>query len=124
MEDANRSLDYIRPLVAEIVSCKRELSRLMEEVGPLTTSLEAHVAEGDTRLDSTLNRLTRLAAELKRLLAELETTGVVLKDMDVGLVDFPAIIDGHPVYLCWRLDEEAVRFYHRVEDGFAGRKPL
>jgi hypothetical protein len=54
----------------------------------------------------------------------LERLDIVVRDLDRGLVDFPAVIDGDEVYLCWLLDEPAVMHWHAIESGFAGRKPL
>ena len=54
----------------------------------------------------------------------LERLDIVVRDLDRGLVDFPAVIDGREVYLCWLLDEPAVTHWHAIESGFAGRKPL
>jgi Uncharacterized conserved protein (DUF2203) len=54
----------------------------------------------------------------------LERLDVVVRDLERGLVDFPAVIDGREVYLCWLLDEPAVGHWHAVEAGFAGRRPL
>jgi hypothetical protein len=48
----------------------------------------------------------------------------VVKDLDTGLLDFPAILNDEEVYLCWRLGEDRIRFYHGIHEGFAGRKPL
>jgi hypothetical protein len=55
---------------------------------------------------------------------QLERLDIVVRDLERGLVDFPAVIDGREVYLCWLLDEPAVRHWHGVEAGFAGRRPL
>lgn len=63
----------------------------------------------------------RQIARLARALGEL---GVILKDLDTGLVDFLALRDGHPVYLCWRLGEPRIAWWHEIEAGFAGRMPL
>jgi len=54
----------------------------------------------------------------------LERLDIVVRDLDRGLVDFPAVIDGREVYLCWLVDEPAVTHWHAIESGFAGRKPL
>jgi hypothetical protein len=66
----------------------------------------------------------QLAASLKSALNRILETGCVIKDLDVGLLDFPAVIDNEDVYLCWKLGEDRIRFYHRQDEGFAGRKPL
>jgi hypothetical protein len=65
-----------------------------------------------------------LAAAVKAALERMEATGCVVKDLEVGLLDFPAILNNQEVYLCWRLGEERIRFWHRQDEGFAGRKPI
>jgi hypothetical protein len=62
--------------------------------------------------------------EVRARLAELSELGLVVRDIDRGLVDFPAIVDGREVYLCWQLDEDEVAFWHDLESGFGGRQPL
>jgi hypothetical protein len=57
-------------------------------------------------------------------LAEIDEIGVQVKDLDQGLLDFPCVMDGHTVLLCWKLGEKEIGFWHTTEDGFAGRKPL
>ncbi|MDP9329629.1 MAG: DUF2203 domain-containing protein [Actinomycetota bacterium] len=61
---------------------------------------------------------------LKEDLTDLSERGILLRDPESGLVDFPASIDGRRVFLCWRMDEELVGFYHEENTGFANRKPL
>jgi hypothetical protein len=62
--------------------------------------------------------------ELNRALNELDAVDIVLRDVDRGLIDFPALRDGEEIYLCWLLDEDEIRFWHEPEAGFAGRQPL
>jgi hypothetical protein len=62
--------------------------------------------------------------EVRRLIDTVEQAGIVLRDIDRGLVDFPALIDGREVYLCWELGEEEVAYWHDLEGGYGGRKPL
>jgi hypothetical protein len=65
-----------------------------------------------------------LAAELDRFLAELDALGIAFKGFDQGLVDFPAERDGQPIYLCWRLGEPSVQFWHERDAGYEGRQPI
>jgi hypothetical protein len=62
--------------------------------------------------------------QVRDLLAELQGLGIVIRDIDRGLIDFPAILDRREVYLCWQLDEGEIEFWHDLESGFGGRRPL
>jgi hypothetical protein len=66
----------------------------------------------------------RLAGEIEGYLVELRELGVDFKGFEQGLVDFPGERDGRVVCLCWKLDEDEVKFWHEVSDGYAGRQPL
>src|SRR5437660_2602534 len=68
--------------------------------------------------------VARSLVELSRALGELDAVGVILRDVDRGLIDFPSLRDGEEVYLCWLLDEDEIAFWHEPEAGFAGRRPL
>ena len=61
---------------------------------------------------------------LKHFLAEIENSGCLVKDLDTGLVDFPTMLDGGEVYLCWKLGEKHIGFWHRTDEGFQGRKSI
>jgi hypothetical protein len=66
----------------------------------------------------------RLAESLRSALDRISSTGCVVKDLEIGLLDFPALINNEEVYLCWRLGEERIRFWHRQDEGFTARKPI
>lgn len=68
--------------------------------------------------------LDKSVQETKDTLAEIEAIGVQIKELDKGLLDFPCIIDGKTVLLCWKMGEKEIGYWHSPEDGFAGRKPL
>jgi hypothetical protein len=65
-----------------------------------------------------------LAEVMKTNLEKILATGCVIKDLEIGLLDFPAIVNNEEVYLCWKLGEDRIRYYHRQGEGYAGRKPL
>jgi len=76
-------------------------------------------------------RLARRKAErekaiqrVKDALAEIDASGVQVKDLDIGLLDFPCVVDGHTVLLCWKLGEKGITHWHTTSEGFAGRKPI
>jgi hypothetical protein len=64
------------------------------------------------------------AAMLKGAIEAVQETGCLIKDLDIGLVDFPTLHKGVEVYLCWKLGEPAIEFWHGVDEGFRGRKPI
>jgi len=70
------------------------------------------------------NRRETAAGRLRAVLEEVQETGCLIKDLDIGLVDFPTLFRGTEVYLCWKLGETAIEFWHGVDEGFRGRKPI
>ena len=66
----------------------------------------------------------RIVSQVEEAVAKIQETGCVVKDLDEGLVDFPSLLKGEEVYLCWKLGEKRIAYYHRTHEGFAGRKPL
>ena len=77
----------------------------------------AHLAE------KKLERERYLEA-IRDAIAHIEKTGCVVKDLDQGLVDFPAVVNDEQAYLCWKLGEDRIRYWHHADEGFAGRKPI
>ena len=107
--EARKTLPLVRKIVKDILDTSREMRLVAEEV-------EGH-AEKDPRIQ-------KMADDIENFMAELEDIGCFFKDWNfqIGLVDFPAIIDGKEVFLCWRSDEDDIMYYHEMETGFAGRK--
>jgi hypothetical protein len=70
------------------------------------------------------SRRDSAAAALRAAIEQLQETGCVVKDLDIGLVDFPTLLRGVEVYLCWKLGEPAIEYWHGVEEGFRGRKAI
>ena len=98
-DEANAELEHVRPLVEELVAQRAE-----------------HVAA--------LKRQEELEGGLATLVDEIAGHGAEVKDIDSGLIDFPALRNGETVLLCWQLGEDEIAFWHRTDDGFAGRRPL
>ncbi len=122
IDHANRALPLVRRIVEDVVT---GYARWREKVQEFEIAAATRRADQD---DPTADRLQQevmaLAEEVHRFQAELEQLGVELKEPRMGLVDFPARIDGRPAYLCWRLGEPAVQYWHERDAGFAGRRPL
>lgn len=69
-------------------------------------------------------RRDRNAESLKNAIENIQQAGCIIKDLDIGLVDFPTLFRGEEVYLCWKLGESGIHFWHGTQEGFAGRKPI
>src|SRR4051794_36802261 len=124
-EEANAALVEVRPLVERMVAHRRDhvaaLARQEELEGRIRGNgggiPPAELADAAAEVD-------REARALARAIDELAERRVEVKDVDDGLVDFPALRRGETVLLCWKLGEDAIRYWHSVEDGFAGRQEL
>jgi len=110
-EEAEKTLPLVRQIVIDIVNTAREMRLLAEDI-------EGKVEENPV--------IQKMAGNINEFMRELEEIGCVYKDWDftIGLVDFPAIVNGREVYLCWRSDEENILFYHEIDKGFSERKLL
>ncbi|HTO25495.1 MAG TPA: DUF2203 domain-containing protein [Gaiellaceae bacterium] len=124
-EEANAALAEVRPLVERMVEARRAHAAALERQEELEGHIRgngggippATLAEAAAEVDAEGRKLTRIVDELGEL-------GVQVKDPDEGLVDFPALRRGETVLLCWKLGEDEIRYWHGLEDGFAGRRPL
>ena len=124
-EEANGALTEVRPLVERMV----EQRRLHVEALERQEELEGHIRGNGggippAELADTAAEVERLARELAKVVDEIAALGAEVKDLDEGLIDFPALWRGETVLLCWKLGEDEIRYWHAVEDGFAGRRPL
>lgn len=116
--EANALLPRVRVLMKEMFRIREEAMALRPDVWPV---LEKSVGNGGSRK---AGELLELFKGFEKLLAELHSFGCELKGLDQGLVDFPAILHGRQVYLCWQYDEPEIAFWHDVDAGFAGRQSL
>ena len=124
-DEANELLPTVRPLVERMVEAKRALDAAQAEADDVSTRISGNGGGlPPARLAEVDAGVSRRATELARVLEEIQALGVVVKDLDTGLVDFPSVRDGRDVLLCWRLGEDEVAFWHGYDDGFAGRRPI
>lgn len=114
-EKANSLIPVVAPLIEELWTKRRELAiRLLENDPALRRGSEARRSR----------RFTELKAEIVRLINRIEEHGCVVKDLDLGLLDFPALRDGRAVYLCWKAGEPQIAHWHGTDETFVDRKPL
>ena len=124
-EEANAALGGLRPLVEAMVAAKHVLDEAQEERDELAQRISGNGGGiPPTELAAADDAVETAASELATAIGQVQAEGVLVKDLDAGLVDFPAQRDGEDILLCWQLGEDEVAFWHGLEDGFAGRQPL
>jgi len=122
VNEANELLPTLRPLVEQILENIRRLKSTSEtvirkgQVDPETPDLMEKLRED--------SGIAKLIGQVKGWVDEINAYGCVCKGVEQGLVDFPCMFGAEVVYLCWQIGEPNVGFWHRIEDGFAGRRPL
>jgi len=122
IDQANRTLPLVSRIVTDIVET---YERWQEAVRAFEIASVGAKADAPSPEAVALEReAQRLAVEITGFVRELDTLGVEFKGYDIGLVDFPSRVGDRPVYLCWRLGEPAVRYWHETNGGFAGRQPI
>jgi hypothetical protein len=117
LEEANELLPQLTTLLTRLREAKDDL-----------TDTEAHEALSEaapTNGGGEQGRQVGVAfLEVRQLLETVERAGIVLRDIERGLVDFPALMDDREIYLCWELGEDEVAYWHELEGGYGGREPL
>jgi hypothetical protein len=123
--EANSALDQVRPVAERLVAVRARMRELAETQSANILAIGGNgVGYAATDLKAAQGGLGQLADEAAAAVRELTAIGVVVKDLDLGLLDFPAVRDGEEVELCWQVGEEAVAYWHPLEAGYRGRKPI
>ena len=118
LQQANEVLKIIRPLMDEAQQIRKKILSNQPDAWP---AIEKSVGNGGNR---TLSAMVQDFDKLDKLIHRILDTGVQIKDVNLGLLDFSALKDGREVYLCWQYGEEDIAFWHEVDAGFAGRQPI
>ena len=118
IDEARSALENIRPLMEDIQAIRAKVLARQPADWPL---VEKTAGNGGSREAS---RLVSEFERLDRLVHRIQETGAILKDLNLGLLDFPAWRQDHEVYLCWMYGEEELSFWHEIDAGFAGRQAL
>jgi hypothetical protein len=124
-DEANAALEHVRPLVEQLVAQRAEHIAALERQEELEGSIRGNGGGiPPATLAAAADEVGRLGRELAKTVDEIGAHGAEVKDVDEGLIDFPALRHGETVLLCWKLGEDDIRYWHTVEDGFAGRQEL
>ncbi len=118
------SREQARALLPQIRDWLDKLRGHLAEVAKYEKRLVGLLAPGQDLGGDLVNRWVRAVVAAEQIFGEFSQREIQLKDMDRGLIDFPAIIGGREVFLCWEQDEEDVEYWHDLDTGYAGREPL
>jgi len=113
-----------KALLPQVRQWLGQLEQLRENLLKYDQRLSSLMEPGCDVGGDLVNRWVRALADFRRLMTEFQRREILVKDMDRGLVDFPAIIGGREVLLCWEKDEEDIEFWHDLDSGYAGRERL
>ena len=116
--EANELIPEVSPLMGEILERRARSASIRTENAELVEDIRSNIGGLD------LSTATADFLAIERLVNKIKSHGIVVKDINVGLIDFLAEIDGREVYLCWRYGESKVAYYHDLEAGFNGRKRI
>jgi hypothetical protein len=118
LQEARQTLEVIRPLMDEVQAIRREILARRPEVWP---AVERSAGNGG---NLALSKLALDFERLDELVHHIQDSGAQIKDLNLGLLDFPMLKDGKEIYLCWKYGETELAFWHEIEAGFAGRQPI
>lgn len=124
-EAAEALLPDVEPLLREIQRLREQLVEVEERAAGLQARTVGNGHLRDDEIDAVLGGARSIGDEIGERLRQIDAMGVLVKDLDSGLIDFPTLRDGREVYLCWRLGEGGrIAWWHEIEAGFSGRQPL
>lgn len=123
-EEAEALLPRLRPLLVELRELHEQIGPIQEQIDELMLRMRGNGHAHRGELVQLRERARELTAAVEERVRRIGSWGVLVKDLAMGLVDFPAQRGGREVYLCWRLDEPRLAWWHFPEEGFAGRQPL
>lgn len=126
LQEAEKLLPVLETLLTAAINTKKKLEVLDAEFNGLNQRIlfqggvlvdYAKMAGLKMEKDTSVN-------QLQEALQQIESQGCLIKDLDIGLIDFPCLVNQQEIYLCWKLGEPSIGFWHNTDEGFAGRKPI
>ena len=117
---ANDRVGELRPLLASLKDDRDEIARAQLHLEDLRTA----GSEREAELQSAQAEMIVVVRRMEAVVRQIDVWGITLRDIGSGLVDFPALANGRPIWLCWKLGEDDIGWWHEHDAGIAGRKPL
>ena len=123
LDEANRLLPLFTQWLAEVQLLREAVVNVMESKNEVSGG-NGHVHDDLSQTKHDLDTVSQAAGRITELVDMINRTGAELKDLEMGLVDFPYLRGGRTVYLCWMLGEDRIGFWHSLDSGVSGRQPL
>ncbi len=126
LEEAEKLLPMLEALLNKAMENKKAIDTVETEMAGVRNRimLTGGMLPDNESLSRRKSQKDDSASQLKAALQQIAASGCLVKDLDMGLVDFPCLFDNREIYLCWKLGEPRIGFWHNVDEGFRGRKPL
>ena len=126
LDEAHELLPVLESLLRQAIEGKKQIEEIDKELKEVAhrVFLTGGMLLPLVRLARRKAEREKTAQQVKDAVSEINATGVQVKDLDIGLLDFPCAVDGHTILLCWKLGEKKITHWHGQEEGFAGRKPI
>ena len=125
VDEANAALEHVRPLAESMVAHRKALATVGERWNELAGKIAGNGGGLDRgELAGLQEKIEREQGEVARCIRAIQSHGAQVKDVDTGLLDFASQRDGVEIELCWQVGEDRIEYWHGVEEGFAGRKPI
>ncbi len=126
LRQAEELLPQVESAIRDAISLRSEYQQAEAEWQNFARRITmlGGVAVDHSRLTDQKNHRESIALRLKEAIEKIQDHGCVIKDLDIGLIDFPTLFHGEEVYLCWKLGESGISFWHGMNEGFRGRKPI
>jgi hypothetical protein len=126
LDEAHELLPVLESLLRQAIDGKKQIEEIDKELKDVAhrVFLTGGMLLPLARLARRKAEREKTAQQVKDAVSEINSTGVQVKDLDIGLLDFPCVVDSHTVLLCWKLGEPKITHWHGVQEGYAGRKPI
>jgi hypothetical protein len=123
-EEAERLLPAVEPKLRALQALRGELAEQEAHLAADRAKAMGNGHKAYPDLEQVMAEVTRIGERMQAVVDEINEMGILVKDLETGLIDFPAFRHGREVYLCWRLGEDGIGWWHDTDAGFAGRQPI
>ena len=124
LKEANELLSLLTELIHDLQKKRDQAAEIEVQIDALELVSGSVEDASAGELEKLMEKHRQVVAEFYDVVDEIQSNGCLLKDIDLGLIDFYGVVEGHIVCLCWRIGEEQIGFWHDIKEGYASRQPL